>query len=418
MKSSRNSIGGLTRHFERYKNENGDYLKFGNQDIDISKTHLNYNLADNKNQLIFIKKRTSEIRCLNRDDVKVMCSWVITLPKEIKNTEEQNLFFKESYNFLENEYKKENVISSYVHLDETTPHMHFAFVPVTKDKKKGDLKVSAKEVITRQHLKEFHTKLDNHMKSIFNRDIGILNQVTQEGNKAIHELKRDTAQEKIKKVELEASKIVSTAKEELHHIKYSLSALKKDYDTKKSFIEHSIKSDDMFSCYPDYLEIKKKNLLSKEDYVFLPRDKFDDIYRTLKQFTVLQKENQLLEDQVECLNNLSPVKKIKKLEKENSDLKTENDFYSKNYDDVKELKFEKNELKNEVNVMGERIKELNSFNKFLAYELEENKDELLELRKIKKEYKLLNKFLDRNGSRDKFESYKIRVKQYSQDLER
>ena len=95
MESSRSSIGGLTRHFARYKNQDGDYLKFGNQDINISKTYLNYNLADSKNQLDFIKDRTSEVRCLNREDVKVMCSWVVTLPKEIKTTEEQNLFFKD-----------------------------------------------------------------------------------------------------------------------------------------------------------------------------------------------------------------------------------------------------------------------------------------------------------------------------------
>ena len=40
---------------------------------------------------------------------------------------------------------KENVISAYVHFDEVTPHMHYAFVPVVEDKKKGGYKLSAKK---------------------------------------------------------------------------------------------------------------------------------------------------------------------------------------------------------------------------------------------------------------------------------
>ena len=106
MKSTRGATGGLTRHFERYKNEKGEYLKFGNQEIDIQKTNLNYNLAEEKNQLEFIKKRTSEVRCLNRKDVNVMASWVITLPESIKTQKDQEKFFQESYNFLKEKYKK------------------------------------------------------------------------------------------------------------------------------------------------------------------------------------------------------------------------------------------------------------------------------------------------------------------------
>src|SRR5699024_12489403 len=102
-----------------------------------------------------------------------MCDWVVTLPEKIKTEEEREKFFQETYNFLENEYGKENVISSFVHLDETTPHMHFAFIPVVTDKKRGDLKVSAKELITRKHLQEFPPKLENYMKKDMGRYLGM-----------------------------------------------------------------------------------------------------------------------------------------------------------------------------------------------------------------------------------------------------
>ena len=78
----------------------------GNQDIDIEKTRLNYNLAEEKNQLEFIKKRTSEIRCLNRKDINVMCDWVVTLPEKIKTQEEQELFSKKLTIFRKRIWKR------------------------------------------------------------------------------------------------------------------------------------------------------------------------------------------------------------------------------------------------------------------------------------------------------------------------
>lgn len=135
-----------------------------------------------------------------------MCSWVVTLPRNMK-TDEQ-LFFEEVVKFLTKKYKKENVISAHVHKDETRPHLHFAFIPVTIDKKKGIEKVSAKEVLTRSELQHFHTDLDNHLTSVFGRSTGVLNEATKDGNQSIEDLKRGTAvnavkekQEELKAVE-------------------------------------------------------------------------------------------------------------------------------------------------------------------------------------------------------------------------
>lgn len=236
IKSTRGATGGLTRHFERYKNKDGEYIHFGNQEIDTTKCHLNYNLAEEKNQLEFIKKRTSEVRCLNRKNVNVMCSWIITLPEAIKTKEDQDLFFKESYKFLEDLYGKENVISSFVHLDETTPHMHFAFIPVVYDKKKEEYKVSAKELINRKHLQDFHLKLEDYMNKVFGRDIGILNEATKDGNKSIEELKRGTVQK------------------ELEALKSSLERLKKELNI--------VRQDDF-----DMLVYMAKNYLKDTEYL-------------------------------------------------------------------------------------------------------------------------------------------------------
>ena len=110
------------------------------------------------------------LKCQNRADVNIYGSWCVTLPtlvpvydedgnmlmedkevhhrdgtvtqsmvlklKEVHYTDEQvQLFFRLTYDFLSERYGKENVISSYVHMDETTPHTHFLFIPVVDDKK-------------------------------------------------------------------------------------------------------------------------------------------------------------------------------------------------------------------------------------------------------------------------------------------
>ena len=163
--------------------------------IDESHTHLNYNLAEKDqplSQLDFLHKRMSEIKVLKRANVNVMCDWVITAPEELTE-EELPLFFDECYKFLNARYGKENVISAPVHMDETSPHLHYNFVPVVKDKKKAIFKLSAKECITRKDLSTFHTDLTKHMTAVFGRDIGILNGATVGGNKTIKQLKQTSA---------------------------------------------------------------------------------------------------------------------------------------------------------------------------------------------------------------------------------
>lgn len=162
--------------------------------IDESRTALNHNLARIDQplpQLDFLHKRLGEIKVMKRADVNVMCDWIVTAPKEL-TPEELPLFFNETYKFLNDRYGKENVISAYVHMDETTPHIHYAFVPVVIDKKKGIPKLSAKERITRKDLNTFHPDLTKHMTAVFGRDIGIQNDATALGNQTIKQLRQKT----------------------------------------------------------------------------------------------------------------------------------------------------------------------------------------------------------------------------------
>jgi len=162
QKYTRGNVQGLSIHWDR-KTEN-----HSNQDIDNERSHLNYDLCEKKGgTLSRMNDRLSEVHCLNRKDVKVCADWVVTLPENLKgiSEKEQREFFEKTYEFLTNRYGGEkNVLSANVHMDETTPHMHFAFMPVVWDEKKQREKVSAKEVLTRKDLRGFHQELDAFLK--------------------------------------------------------------------------------------------------------------------------------------------------------------------------------------------------------------------------------------------------------------
>lgn len=193
MKFNKASCGHMFAHFDRQA-EN-----ISNENLDRTKTDLNYNLATHQlmKQGDFVKKRCSEVHCQNRKDVNVMCSWIVTAPKDLP-VQEQEQFFQSSYDFMQQRYGKENVISAYVHMDEIQPHLHFAFVPVVYDQKKERYKVSAKEKVNRYDLQTFHSDLGNYLEKSLGHEVNVLNGATKEGNKSIDELRRETAINELK----------------------------------------------------------------------------------------------------------------------------------------------------------------------------------------------------------------------------
>lgn len=198
-KWTRNAMPNIFAHCDRTQKNNH------NDKIDPARSCLNYNLAPNPqgNQNEILKNRLEQVKVLKRKDVNVVCSWVVTLPKDFKGNQKE--FFKATYRFLEEKYKQENVISAYVHLDETTPHMHFLFVPVVLDKKKGIEKVSAKEVLTRTELQKFHPQLKKYLEKELKQPVSILNGATANGNATIKQLKAETALQEAQIFEKEKS---------------------------------------------------------------------------------------------------------------------------------------------------------------------------------------------------------------------
>ena len=95
-------------------------------------------------------------------------------------------------------------ISAYIHKSETTPHLHFAFLPVVE--RNGKKSFCAKEAVGREDLKTFHEDLAKKLEEegICQRS-DILNGKTQRDANgralSVKELKRHRAIERDRKVD-------------------------------------------------------------------------------------------------------------------------------------------------------------------------------------------------------------------------
>jgi len=312
-KYNKAACGHLFKHFERAKDENGEYIKFSNLNIDKSRTHLNYNLAPMhmNGQGGFVRERCSEVKMQKRADVNVMCSWVVTAPKEIQ-ADEYETFFRETYKFLSERHGRENVVSAYVHMDEITPHIHFAFVPVTLDRKKNILKVSAKEAVSLNDLKTFHNDLSEYIERAFGRDVGVLNEATREGNKSVKELKQGTAIKELAEIKQEAeemAKLKESHEKNLQEEKAQVQTLKNEKVALRKEIT-------------DLENIFKGKQLSREDLERI--QPIENIFGSIKNVTVKDIQNLKkmamtnLKDKMDLDN---AQKEIKRLSEDNTRLK-------------------------------------------------------------------------------------------------
>ena len=226
-----NSAQALFHHNLRHKDRKGEYVAYGGSKIDTTKTHLNYRLDPNTDPNEFITQRLSEIKVQKRADVKVYCSWVLTVPQNLP-TEKHREFFESAYRFFCQDYGKENIVMASVHLDETTPHMHLGFVPVVREKKNqkklGQEKVSAKELLTRSYMKNLHKRLKN----VLERDLNCQVDITIDRDEDAPKREYVPLTRLKKQTEAEAKKLESLKKqsEELQGEIDSLKELKKSQD--------------------------------------------------------------------------------------------------------------------------------------------------------------------------------------------
>lgn len=156
------AIGRLEKHHERKKQE---YKS--NPDIDQTRSSQNFHIKPPPDSYKgFIQERIQEVGCrVRKDSVLMQDSFCSASPEffQGKSQLDISLFFRRAYAFYTEKFGEANIVSSVVHMDEKTPHMHICFVPITKEGR-----LSSKTVIGGpQGLSKLQDEYYEHMASFY-----------------------------------------------------------------------------------------------------------------------------------------------------------------------------------------------------------------------------------------------------------
>lgn len=219
-KYKRTDVVGIERENERDEN----YKSTKNPQIDKSKTYLNYHtMPYEKKYLSFIDERIKRLSPKRKikDDAVLITSFILGSDKEFFDritAEQQKQFFADCAEFFSERYGKENVISAVVHLDESTPHLHFNLMPVT------DGRLCAKELFDRKALRDLQTDFYEVVGKKYGLERG------KEGSAAKH---LDTVAYKTKKMTEAAEAKIREAEEAQVAVK-PIKELLESYESAKS----------------------------------------------------------------------------------------------------------------------------------------------------------------------------------------
>ena len=150
-KRNRSAVYGLQIEATRKSEDHNDGRDFDRSDIDWNKTDENIRLIETQNWNSEITRQIKENGVRERKDSIVMLDGVYTASPEFfegKSDKEIRDFFEECLDFHINNYcqgDKSRMISAVIHLDETTPHLQVASVPLIFDEKGAHL--SAKRIM-------------------------------------------------------------------------------------------------------------------------------------------------------------------------------------------------------------------------------------------------------------------------------
>jgi hypothetical protein len=151
-------LASADRHNERKKEE---YKS--NPDINTAKSRENVSFM--KPQGTYKKvvdARIADVGCKVRKDSVFIVETLITASPEFlgaMDTPGALEFLRLAHDFIEGRVGVTNIVSSVVHLDEKTPHLHLCFVPITEDGR-----LSAKDILGNQRtLSKWQTEFHAYM---------------------------------------------------------------------------------------------------------------------------------------------------------------------------------------------------------------------------------------------------------------
>ncbi|WP_300453661.1 MobV family relaxase [Fusobacterium sp.] len=336
-----------------------------NKDIDLSKTHLNYDLVEsNLNLYQRVKKRVEEVRENSRiqKNSVVDVSNIITLNKEQFEEwgeDKSKEYFREVYNYFCDEFGKENVVSAKVHMDEITPHMHLHFVPIK------DGKLQCRSVLNQSRFNKVHTNAPKYLQEKGFNVVRGSGKTKERGNiDNIHEYKKEI--ENILFNELENLKIDLKAHRgalnsilDLEHIGYKKTLLTGEIKLKNDIFDSMVNSIKNLTIenndLKENLKLRDKkiekieNKIKSMDFKLTDKDylinKLNKRKKDIKEELRKEYEEQLNEHMNDWFKVKELQREIFKIEVENKEIKKDLTKYKNLYEQQEEIINSNPELK-------------------------------------------------------------------------
>lgn len=246
MKSD--NLVGIGNHNQRR------FSNHSNKDIDVSKSHLNYDILDKVKSYKtdiegYINANKSSKRAVRKDAVLV-CEWIITSDSdffESMSPADTREYFQTAIDFFAERYGSKNLMYAQVHLDERTPHMHLGIVPFDKDNK-----LTAKTMFDREALQDIQNELPLYM-----NERGFKVERGRAGSEAKHLTVQEykDVQKEIKK----QSEVLDEVKKELESVK-NVTRTKDFLDELDSKSKKTLLGNDVKISQEDYQELKEQLL--------------------------------------------------------------------------------------------------------------------------------------------------------------
>jgi hypothetical protein len=178
----------MLAHYERRAElERG----FTRENVDASRTGGNYAIGADSPQALAAALRARVEGAVReheqtagravRRDANVISDWVVTLPRDCP-PEDARRFFEVAVDLCRERYGAENVLGGFVHMDETTPHVHIPVVPVR------DGRLRSAKVFTRADLRSFHKDLGRAEDAALGRHVSVELGPERQGEKQLSHL--------------------------------------------------------------------------------------------------------------------------------------------------------------------------------------------------------------------------------------
>lgn len=286
------AVGKLCAHYNRWQGI--DNPNVSRENIDKSRTHLNYALGVyEKNGKRFIGKvrgsaswatvkgridavnarAKAEGKRATRKDAVVMADMVVTLPPNVP-PEDAYKFFWNSYQYIADRVGRGNLMGGYVHMDETTPHMHVPFTPIL------DGRFNYKKMCDRKFYQTFHKGLGDRLeqKMGYRPEVELSEEtraqrVYTSRTKDIDKVRGAVDRAIVEPAQQEADRIVAAAKEEA-------AALLQDAEARKAELVTEIadKEGDLAEL-DSQLEDVKLDIEDEQDRLECLRQRADGVAR-------------------------------------------------------------------------------------------------------------------------------------------